>query len=151
MKIPGLIFLIIFKSFLGSDDFVDPTGTYILKAEVKNHRIVGHSGEIRVKLLDRTHLAISFYINKGFPNYESGAFMDTLLYKENIARYQPVSDPQCNVLILFSSGKAEIQQVYSDPTCHCGFGDGILVSTYFVKSSGEMPIIQDLSGHGKTS
>jgi hypothetical protein len=151
MKTQGFIFLFVFKIFFGSDDFLDPTGTYILKAEVKNHRIVGHSGEIRVKLLDRTHLAISFYITRGYPNYESGAFMDTLPYKNNIARYTPTSDPQCNILILFSRGNAEIQQVYSDPTCHCGFGEGILVSAYFEKSSGDMPIIQDLSGHGKTS
>jgi len=47
-----------------SPDFINPTGTYILKGEVKNARIIGHYGEIRVQLLDSGTIALCFYVNK---------------------------------------------------------------------------------------
>jgi hypothetical protein len=53
--------------FSGSPDFVNPTGTYILKGEVKNSKIIGHYGELRVCLLDSSTIALCFFVNKGYP------------------------------------------------------------------------------------
>ena len=33
-------------------DFINPTGTYTLTGTVRKHHVLGHSGEIRVELLD---------------------------------------------------------------------------------------------------
>ena len=130
------------------EHFIDPTGTYILKGDRDGNRITGHSGEIRVRLLSVTSVALSFYISKGYPGYESGSFIDTLAYDENLAVYHPATDGDCKILFLFDPKNAEIQQVYNDPHCTCGFGKGILVSAVFQKYSSSPPVIQDLSLHG---
>ncbi len=129
--------------------FIDPTGTYILKGNVEKNRIVSHSGEIRVKLLSRNSVAIAFYITKGYPDYESLSFVDTLMYDDDhYVRYKPSPTADCTLLFSFSNRNAEIQQIYSDPVSGCGFGNGVLISTVFKKFSNERPVIQDLSGHG---
>jgi len=131
------------------DDYVDPTGTYILKGNIQNNKIVSHSGEIRVKLIDQNKVAICFYINKGYPGYESLSFIDTLVYDDNhFVRYKPSSTADCTILFSFTNKNAEIQQVYSDPRSGCDFGKNIVISTVFKKFSNEEPIIQDLSIHG---
>ncbi len=129
-------------------DFIDPTGTYTLKGTKKNTRILGHSGELRVKLLAPKKVAMCFYINKGYPGYESGSFLDTLAYEDNLVKFIPNSDGDCSIIFCFSDYAAEIRQVYTNPQSGCGFGEGILVSAFFEKSSEERPIIQDLSKHG---
>ena len=132
-----------------NEDFINPTGTYILKGNVAKNKIVSHSGEIRVKLLNRHKVAICFYINKGYPGYESISFVDTLRYDDNyIVRYKPSPNADCLVMFSFNNKQAEIQQVYSDPRSGCDFGKNILVSTSFKKFSSDEPIIQDLSVHG---
>jgi len=147
-----LLLMLICCGFTNADDeFIDPTGTYILKGNIEKNRIVSHSGEIRVKLLQRNRVAICFYLNKGYPGYEFISFVDTLPYDENhYARYKPSPSSDCTVLISFSNKSAELQQVYSDPKSGCDFGNGVLISTNFKKSSREEPIIQDLSAHGIT-
>lgn len=129
-------------------EFIDPTGTYILKGDVQKNKIVGHSGEIRVKLVSRDHIAISFYISKGYPKYESVAFVDTLVYDENVARYIPAGHEGCSLIFCFSYHDAELEQTYTNPEVGCGFGDGVIISTSFAKKSAEQPVIQDLSYHG---
>ena len=52
---------------VGSPDFINPTGIYLLKGEVKNNKIIGHSGELRVRLLDSITVAICLYLSKGYP------------------------------------------------------------------------------------
>ena len=145
--------MIVLSSFINTDnEFIDPTGTYILKGNVEKNKIISHSGEIRVKLLGHSKVAISFYINKGYPGYESLSFGDNLVYDDNhFAHYKPAANADCTVLFLFNHKNAEIQQLYSDPQSGCSFGKGILVSTTFKKFSSEEPIIQDLSAHGVTN
>ncbi len=41
-----------------TSSFLNPTGTYILKGKVKNNRVTGHSGELRVRLLDDHKIAL---------------------------------------------------------------------------------------------
>jgi hypothetical protein len=134
-----------------SDPWLDPTGTYLLKGIVERNRIMGHSGELRVKLLDPSHIAFCFYINRGYPGYESGAFLDTLLYHDNLASYTPARDRDCRIIFCFGYKSVEVRQTYSDPHSGCGFAKGIMASAFFRKRSAENPIIQDLSGHGMPS
>jgi hypothetical protein len=134
---------------LSKHSFIDPTGTYILKGTVKKNTLIGHSGEIRVKLLWGNRIALCFYINSGYPDYASGAFMDTLIYEDNLAKYNPVKDQACSILFCFSINSAETEQLFTDPHSGCGFGDGVMVSAIFEKYSGDTPVIQDLSPHGK--
>jgi len=145
--------MIPFSSLINTgDEFIDPTGTYILKGSSEKNKIVSHSGEIRVKLLAHNKVAISFYINKGYPGYESVSFVDTLVYDDNhFVRYKPSPNSDCTVLFLFYRKGAELQQVYSNPESGCNFGNGILISTVFKKFSDEEPVIQDLSAHGVTN
>ena len=128
--------------------FIDPTGTYTLTGIVKKNRITGHSGELRVLLLDSNKVAMSFYINKGYPGYESGAFMDTLSYDDNQVSYSPVKEAGCRILFHFRPDTVAISQIYTDPHSGCGFAPGVLIATLFKKTSGERPVIQDLSSHG---
>ncbi|HMH20932.1 MAG TPA: hypothetical protein VK563_04110 [Puia sp.] len=129
--------------------FIDPTGTYILKGQTEKNKTIGHSGEIRVKLLDKDRVAICFYINKGYPGYESGSFMDTLTYNEdNEVVYAPRADQSCSFLFYFSAYAAETMQVYDNPGAGCGFAPGVMASARFSKYSSEPPIIQDLSARG---
>lgn len=129
-------------------EFIDPTGTYVLMGTIKKNRITGHSGEIRVQLLDSHRIAVCFYINKGYPGYESGSFMDTLIYHENSTHYICVRDTTCTILFYFRRNKVEMVPTYGNPDLGGGFAKGVLTSAIFEKSSANKPVIQDLSAHG---
>jgi hypothetical protein len=133
---------------LDSPAFIDPTGTYILKGEVKNSKIISHYGEIRVRLLDSNTVALCFYINKGYPGYESGSLVDTLRYEENRATYHPANDSSCAIYFAFDWRSAAISKELSDPHSGCGFRPDVMVPAVFDKTSSEIPVIQDLSQHG---
>jgi hypothetical protein len=136
------------SSIPGDPTFINPTGTYLLKGTVKNSKIVGHSGELRVRLLDTTTIAITFYLNKGYPDYESGSVMDTLTYADNRAVFQPSNDSSCSIYFAFKERSVEVFQAMTDPHSSCGFRPGVIVPAMFGKTSDEVPVIQDLSLHG---
>jgi len=148
-----LIALTLSRSLFASESdtiVIDPTGTYTLTGTTKKNQIIDHSGEIRVQLLDSQRIAICFYISKGSPGYESGFFMDTLPYYDNFARYTPPSDTDCTIVLHFYPKAVEIMQLYSDPTCTCGFKPGVMFAAYFKKSSSDKPVIGDFSTRGNT-
>ncbi len=125
--------------------FIDPTGTYILKGDIKKNNIKGHFGELRVRLLDSQTVAFCFYINDGYPDYASGAMVDTLKYVDNRIIYKPAGDSGCSLFLYFHLNNVELMEVYSDPHSGCGFAPGVLTPAVFVKKSAEIPVIQDLS------
>jgi len=129
-------------------DFINPTGTYLLKGEIKDSKIVGHHGELRVLLIDSSTIAMSFYVNKGYPNYEFGSLMDTLHYEDNRASYKPANDSTCAIYFAFGLRSVEISQALTDPHSGCGFRPGVIVPAVFEKTSSDVPVIQDLSVHG---
>jgi hypothetical protein len=130
---------------LSGSSIINPTGTYILKGNIRGNRIMGHFGEIRVKLLTTTKIAICFYINTGYPDYHSGSFLDTLAYQDDLATYLPRQSSGCSILFCFAIKEVETQQIFTDPRSNCGFGTGVMASTIFNKYSMEIPVIQDLS------
>ena len=129
-------------------DFINPTGTYILKGEIKNSQIVGHYGELRVRLLDTGKIALAYYVNKGFPNYEYGAFMDTLRYLDNRAVFKPANDTACDIYFAFGERSVEVFEALTDPHSGCGFRPGVMIPAVLGKTSSDVPVIQDLSLHG---
>jgi hypothetical protein len=135
-------------SLTKSPDFIDPTGTYLEKGEVKNSKIVGHYGELRVRLLDSSTIALSFYVNKGYPNYEFGSLMDTLSYDGSRASYKPTNDSACAIYFAFELRSVEVFQVLTNPRSGCGFRPGVMIPAVLVKTSSDVPVIQDLSVHG---
>lgn len=131
-----------------SPTFINPTGTYLLKGKVNKSRIVGSFGELRVHLLDSGTIALTFYLNKGYPGYESGALLDTLHYKENFAIYRPMNDSTCAIHFSFEYWSVSVSEELSDPHSGCGFRPGVMVAAVFDKTSSDIPVIQDLSSHG---
>jgi hypothetical protein len=129
-------------------EFVNPTGTYLEKGEIKNSKIIGHYGELRVRLLDSSTIALCFYANKGYPGYESGSLVDTLHYEENRAIYNPANDSSCVIYFFFDPRSAAITKALTDPHSGCGFRPGVIIPAVFEKTSSEIPVIQDLSQHG---
>ena len=127
---------------------LDPTGTYRLKGTVKNNRTIGHSGELRVRLLDEHTVAMCFYMNGGYPAYQSGALLDTLVYEDGRVVYQPWQDSSCQILFYFDPQKVSLMQVMSNPQSGCGFAPGVFAPLAFPKVSSEVPVIQSLEGHG---
>ncbi len=133
---------------INGPDFINPTGTYLLKGEVKNSKIIGPYGELRVRLLDTGTIALCFYVNKGHPNYESGSLMDTLHYADNRSIYKPANDSSCTIYFAFELRAAEVSDVETDPHSGCGFRPGVMTPAVLEKTSSEIPVIQDLSLHG---
>jgi hypothetical protein len=133
------------ESRLGSPS-IDPTGTYILKGEVKDNKVVSHSGELRVKLLRPARLTLCFYIDKGYPDYTSGTLMDTLSYEDNAAVYIG-QDSCCMLRFFFKPGGVELMHIFSQEANDCGFAPGVLTGAFFKKTSSNVPVIQDLSSH----
>lgn len=128
-----------------SQSFIDPTGTYILKGDVKKNRIVGHYAELRVRLLNPGTAAFCFYFNDGYPNYSSVAMMDTLKYEDNRLLYRSAKDTSCTLMLLFNIHDVELMEIYSDPQNGRGNLPGVLAPAVLDKKSSEIPIIQDLS------
>ena len=129
--------------------FIDPTGTYVLRGDVKKNNITGHYGEIRVRLLDKRTAAFCFYINNGYPNFLSGAFLDTVGYEDNRFLFQPAKDPGCSLILTFSMRDVDIMEVLFDPRSGCGLAPGVMEAATFHKVSSEVPVIQDLSARGQ--
>ena len=128
-----------------SPTFIDPTGTYILKGEIKKNRIVGHYGELRIRLLNPETAVFCFYFNAGYPDYASVALMDTSKYDDNRMVYNLSKDTACTLILLFNLHDVELMEVYSDPQNGCGIGPAVLSPAFFDKTSSETPVIQDLS------
>ena len=120
----------------------DPTGTYILKGENHKGEIKGNFAEIRVKMLGDSLLALSFYSNKGYPEYTSGSFTDTLSYLDNKAIHYLKLDPSCQIVFTFEMEGLNIRQSYTDPSSTCGFEKGVMPLGFVQKYSSDTPIIQ---------
>jgi hypothetical protein len=129
--------------------FIDPTGTYVLRGDVKKNNITGHYGEIRVRLLNKKTAAFCFYISNGYPNFLSGAFLDTVGYEDNRFLFQPAKDSGCALILTFSLQDVDIMEVLYDPRSGCGLAPGVMEAATFRKVSSEVPVIQDLSKRGQ--
>lgn len=124
---------------------INPTGTYLLKGEKFRNEIKGHYGEVRVKLIADTLVAISMYSNNGYPEYSSASFTDTIVYSDNKAVYHSKADPSCQMVFSFDTDGLNIKQIYTDPASTCGFEKGVMPLGFVPKYSSDTPVIQSLS------
>lgn len=124
---------------------INPTGTYVLKGEKYRHEIRGHYGEIRVKLITDSLVAVAMYSNSGYPGYASASFTDTILYTDNKAIYYSKADPSCRMIFEFDVDGVNIKQIYTDPASTCGFGKGVIPLGFTPKYSSYTPVIHSLS------
>jgi hypothetical protein len=126
-------------------NFIDPTGTYILKGEKQKGEIVGNFGEIRVKLIEDSLLAFTMYWNKGYPEYTPGSLTDTVAYTDNKAVHSSKSDPSCQIQFAFDISGLHIKMIYTDPVSNCGFEKGVLPLGFIEKASSSVPVIQPIN------
>ena len=137
--------MIITKSLVFTDTYVDPTGTYVLNKNIKKVEgdIYGYFGEIQVAKLDRNKIVMNFSICKGAPSYNSGAFLDTLLYQNNkaIFRGDTIDDPSCMITFNFSAKGIVVEEKTDDYNFGCGFGHAVVASGFFKKTSSKVPVI----------
>jgi hypothetical protein len=139
LLLPGLL------STDNNQTFINPTGTYTLKGEVHDNKVTTHSGEIRVKLLHHELLTLCFFIDKGYPGYESGSLLDTLRYEDDAAIYVS-KDSSCMLRFHFKQNGVELMHVFTqNKGGDCGFPPGVLTGAFFRKTSSGVPVIQDLS------
>ena len=144
LVISGLVHLG-YGQTVSNKSFYNPTGSYELlsKKKIKDGDTYGYSGEIDVKLLDSAHIAMSFYLDKGAPSYNSGSFVDTLYYKHSIAIYKTESDTSCKITFAFSKKGVTVDHLAKNYNNSCGFGQAVVVSGFYKKISSRIPEIKD--------
>ena len=124
---------------------LNPTGSYKLdlKTIEKKGETYGYFGDIKIKLLDQSKIAITLFVCKGAPGYHSGALWDTIEYKNNIAVYIPENDSTCKITFTFKRSGITVIQYQSNLNNGCGFGQGVFADGYYRKVSAKIPIIKD--------
>lgn len=153
-----LLFLILFLplsdvnlSHPVSQGFLNPTGTYKFneKTVKRDGEVYGYFGEIRVKLIDSSKIAMSFYVCKGAPGYNSGSFVDTLDYVNEKVIYISEYDSTCRITFHFKKHGIDVTQSQANLNFGCGFGHGVFADGYFKRISRKTPEIIDLLNDGE--
>jgi hypothetical protein len=128
-------------------NFINPTGSYKLdsKTTVKNGDTYGYFGDIDIKLLDNSRIAISFFVCKGAPGYNMGTFIDTLTYQNNIAIHTtPEDDTTCRIKFTVTKKGITVEQYQANLNFGCAFGHAVFADGFYKKTSSKIPIIADL-------
>ena len=147
MRMAFIIMCVLACAGAHSQKLIDPTGSYKLQANsrLKDGDRYGWFGDIKVKLLDSHRIAMSFYICKGAPTYNSGSFVDTLAYRNNIAVYKDTFDTVkgCRVTFTFSKRRIELlEEMSANSTGNC-WGNGVWAWGPYRKYSSRTPVIKD--------
>ena len=127
-------------------NFINPTGSYKLNGRTvkKNGETYGYFGDIKVKLLANSRIAITLFVCKGAPSYNSGTIWDTLHYQNNKAIYlTPEDDSTCKITFTFKKTGIFINQQQANLNFGCGFGHGVFADGYYKKISSKIPVIDD--------
>ncbi len=112
----------------------NPTGTYVFQGKTtkKDGEIYGYTGSIQVKKINDTKIVMTFYICKGAPSYNSGSFVDTLTFANNVAVH---TDEDCVTTFSFTKKGIDVQETKSGPC----WGHGVYAHGYFKKESSKQP------------
>lgn len=126
----------------------NPTGSYSLDLvyKIKDGDKFGYFGSIKLKRVIDSTLAMSFFVSKGAPGYNSRSFVDTVSYKgNNVIQYTPYKvDSSCVLTFKFVPKGIMVYQEAVDINNACGFGHGVAANDLFYKRiSTKTPIIQD--------
>ena len=137
--------IILLTNFTVPTIYIDPTGTYQMesKTKKKNGDIYGYSGHIQVKKINHERIVMTFEVNKGAPSYNSGSFVDTLIYKQNKAIFTDVeSDSTCKITFNFDNKGITVEET-ADYNLGCGFGHAVVADGFYKKISNKMPILRE--------
>jgi hypothetical protein len=99
---------------------INPTGTYIIGNGLSQEETdtKGNFGEIRVKKVSPTKVAIALYVIGGAPAYDSGDFLNTLTFRSNKAVFSNSDfDKSCRIYFTFSASELVVKQT-SDTILH---------------------------------
>ena len=124
--------------------YIEPTGTYELNniIEKKDGEIYGYFGQIQVKKINSEKIIMTFEVNKGAPSYNSGSFVDTLVYKENKAIFRDTEvDSTCKVIFNFDKRGITVREETANCNWGCGFGHGVVADGFYKKVSSKIPIL----------
>lgn len=116
------------------ESYLDPTVTYNFDrpAIEKEGEIYGYFGNIRVKNLCKDQIAMTFMINKGALSYNSGSFIDTLMYRESQPIYTDTEmDPSCKITFNFDSNGVTVKEETDDFNFGCGFGYAVAADGFY--------------------
>lgn len=141
-----LFFVLISSVSALTQKTIDPTGTYDLDAKTtkKGGEIYGYSGQIQVKLLAENRIAMNLFVCIGAPSYNSGGFIDTLDYNNNKAVYRvPDIDSSCIITFIFTDKKVTVDELTDNYNFGCGFGNAVVASGNYKKTSSEVPVLKD--------
>lgn len=138
------IFLV--STNIQKSDYLNPTGTYNLdsKTEKKGNDIYGYTGQIQVKAITKTRIAITLGVNKGAPSYNSGTLIDTLDYFDDVAIYKdtnPQGDASCKITFSFNPKGVNVTEKTADYNMGCGFGHAVVASGFYKKTSSAIPVL----------
>jgi len=127
--------------------YIDPTGIYELdnKTEEKNGDVYGYSGHIQVKKITNDKIVMTFEVNKGAPSYNSGSFVDTLTYKNNIVLYTVPEDidSTCKITFHFDKKGVIVKEETADYNSGCGFGHTVVADGFYKRTSNKTPILTE--------
>lgn len=129
-----LTLMILLTSFTVQTNDVEPEGIYKLvsKTKVENGETYGYFGEIQVEKFSADKIIITLEVNKGAPSYNSGSFMDTLIYKDNQAIYTyPESEETCEITFDFEEKGIHVKQETAEPYSSCGFGHNVFADGFY--------------------
>jgi hypothetical protein len=139
-----LSILFLLTGFTAQTTLLDPTGTYHLvsRTKKKNGEVYGYTGQIQVKKISAERIVMTFEVNKGAPGYNSGSFVDTLLYKNNRAIYtDPESDTTCKITFEFEKKGVSVKEETADYYWGCGFGHAVVATGYYRQISNKTPVL----------
>lgn len=122
--------------------YINPAGYYSLdsKTTIQNGDTYGYFGTIKVKQVDSDKIFMEFYICKGAPEYTSGSFQDTMLYKNGIAIYTTSDDPSCVITFNFNSaGGITAEEETKDHDHGCGFDGAVVADGFYRRIISETP------------
>ncbi len=147
VNLKNLIYIFLFLSLISCKTsqitLLNPTGTYKLGNHNPSRETEGYFGEIQVKRISESQIVMTFMINKGAPSYNSGSFIDTLEYNNNIATFKtPEYDPSCNIKFRFEKNGVSVNQESDNYRFGCGFGNAVVAKGYFRKVSSDIPILK---------
>ncbi len=134
----SFLFIILLTSFNNQNKFVEPTGIYKLNNIYKRNGddFYGYIGEIKVEKINAEKIIMSFFVSKGAPSYNSGSFVDTLIYLDNRAIYRdPEYDSTCKITFDFDKKGITVKEETADYNFGCGFGHGVVADGFYKKVS----------------
>jgi hypothetical protein len=131
-----------------TEKFINPTGVYKFcgKTFRRNGETYGYFGDVKVLFLHTEKILVNFFICKGAPSYNSGSFIDTLSYKNNIAVYTGDTsiDRSCKLTFYFTAVGINVNLQSDNPNFACGFGHAVDAQGYYRKIKGKKPTKEEI-------